>query len=205
MLSLISFSCICLLLAPWHCFLTRWCPPLWSASSGAYVDYFGPNKWTNLTLVELGWNQAGSKKHFSYWVWISLWQVLLLKYTRPTLWKTRASDPLPHRWRRGKCTSHYWICLQYFFSRFFFPRTYRGVRLGRKTKDTADTSSTGIFLKNVQCRVASTRQMLFSNVRIDQCKSVTIVLYQLSPHTEKPRGELKALCKQPEGKRYFWW
>lgn len=54
--------CLCLLLALWHCFLTRWYSPLWSASSGAYVhlpDYFGPNKWTKLTLVELkpGWEQ----------------------------------------------------------------------------------------------------------------------------------------------------
>lgn len=87
---------------------------------------------------------------------------------------------------------------------FFSPKTYRGLRLGREKGDTADISSTSIPLKKVHCRVPSTKQMPFSNVWIDQCKSVTIVLHQLSLHTEKPRGELKALCKQPEGKRYFW-
>ena len=88
------------------------------------------------------------------------------------------------------------------FSQGFLPRTYRGVRLWQR-QETLQTSSTSSSLKNVHCRVAGTKQMSFSNVRIDQCKSVTIVLHQLSLHKEKPQGELKALWKQPEGKKVF--
>lgn len=70
------------------------------------------------------------------------------------------------------------------FFLFFSLKNPREVSLGRETGDTADTSSTSMSL--IHCRVPSTRQMPLSNVRIDQCKSVTIVPHQLSLHTEKP-------------------
>lgn len=162
-------------------------------------DYFGPNRWTKLTLGELGW-----KKHFSSWVWLSGSNGISAEaHTTIKTWKTRDSMI---RYHMGEEEEMHLSQLNFFCSissQIFFPRTYREVRLGRETEDTADTSSTSISL--IHCRVPSRRQMSLSNVRIDQCKSVTIVLHQLSLHTEKPWGELKAFCKQPEGKRYFWW
>lgn len=143
--------CLCLLLALWHCFLTRWYSSLWSASSGAYVhlaDYFGPNKWTKLTLVELkpGWEQKTFQLPSST---VSLAGTAAKVHTTKTLenqcqWSITTS--VKKRKMHLSLLNFFTVFLLRFF--FFVPKTYRGLRLGREKGDTADMSSTSISEKS---------------------------------------------------------
>lgn len=71
------------------------------------------------------------------------------------------------------------------------------------------TSSTSIPLKNTHCRVPSTRQMPFSNVMIDQSKSVTVVLHLFTAvpfHRKALRGvthTLQAARRKEKKKKVF--
>lgn len=188
---------LCLLLAPWHCFLTRWYPLLWSAHSCAYLhlpDYCGPNKWTKLTLVDLGWNQAGSKKQL-----LSLTISLAGTAAKVHMTKALENQSLWSVTTWVKKRKMHLSLLNFFYSISSpFARTYRGIRLGRETGDTVDTSSTSISLKNVHCRVASTRQMPFSNVMIGHYCSTPAV-----PSYRKALRGVKGTLQTARGKKVF--
>lgn len=145
-------------------------------------DCFGPNIWAKLALGELG-----CKRHFSYWVWLfGSNGVAAEAHTAKKTWKTKHNDPLPNKWRRGNAPLPTEFFLQYFFTVFFFPRTYREVRLGRETGDSADTSSSSVSPIHCRCLVQERRLSVMSGlISVNQ----SLLFYTSCPFIQKsPEG-----------------